>query len=260
MAKPGPKSKPKIELSLFTDSGYCPVNSYLDNKTDSFYFRDLRTAVDYDKVKEIDSCEDFTDENITATERWKRYNGSKKFDLDYCKTARGRYNFKLMNDLYTVLWVIDEIVDSAETIVSPKKALLRCNLDNVNNESKETFLHNIATIGNFIPVPASNQFLLKGLEERFDKELKLIKAHFCILDNTDSHDYFVPESIYKWLELYKGNNANERWIKFVNCNYLNGSFVDGKYNVIDFDGTLDQLSNMIYSRSRVMIEEYRKRI
>jgi len=257
MTKPGPKAKTKVELSCFTDKEYCPVNIYANKQGELYSFRDLRTTVDYDKLEKLEKCEDFTKENISVLTRWSRYKKSKIFDMDYCKTSRKRYDFKVMKDLYTVLWTIDDIVDSAETIVSPKKALYRSKFD---NKSKEEFLHNIATIGNFMPVPASNQLLLKGLEERFDKELKLIKAHFCILDNTDSHDYFVPESIYKWLELYKGNNANERWIKFVNCNYLNGSFVDGKYNVIDFDGTLDQLSNMIYSRSRVMIEEYRKRI
>ena len=44
-------------------------------------------------------------------------------------------------------------------------------------------------------------------------------------------------------------------------NYLKGSFVDEKYDVIKFDGKpLSRLSQMIYNRSVVMIQEYERRV
>ena len=39
-----------------------------------------------------------------------------------------------------------------------------------------------------------------------------------------------------------------------------GSFVGADFEVISFDGTAKQLSTFIYKRSKVMIDEYEKRI
>ena len=46
----------------------------------------------------------------------------------------------------------------------------------------------------------------------------------------------------------------------LDSNYLKRSFVNDEYEIIGFDGTLSQLSAMIYNRSVVMMEEYDRRI
>ena len=76
------------------------------------------------------------------------------------------------------------------------------------------------------------------------------------------------DGIIKWLDQFRldqfSQNSQKRnnldWINFVDKNYLKGSFVDENYDVIKFDGTLSQLSQMIYNRSVVMIQEYALRV
>lgn len=194
-------------------------------------------------------------------ERWKRYRTSKFFDLDYNQTARKSYKFRIMNDLYQVLWNYEDnpILDSGETLISPNKALIRGK--GSTEYDKKRFVYSIATIGNFMPIPSSNQALLKGLEERFDKELNLIKAYFYSYKSFDYSNDFVPETLNIWLKQYvREYSGKKAWEIFVENNYLMNSFVDESYNVVPFDGSLSQLSGMIYSRSVIMIEEYKKRM
>lgn len=240
--------KTEISKSDYLVEGFCPVSAYYKDGA----FTDLRTTVDFEKLAEIQPCEDFTVENIDSSERYRRYKTAKIFDLDYCKTAQKKYHFKVMQDLYSVLWGNKSYLDSAETLVSPKQALKRAKAfyqTKVSLTEQERFLYSIATIGNFLPAPCSNQSLLNGLEERWDKELHLIQAYY----STAEHD-FVPEGFFSWLDAYGS------WQKFVDGNYLKNSFVDETYHVIKFDSTLNQLSDMICTRSKVMLEEYKKRI
>ena len=64
---------------------------------------------------------------------------------------------------------------------------------------------------------------------------------------------FVDEEIKGWLYLFRS------WKNFVDENYLKGSFVDDQYEVISFDGTIEQLSKMLYNRSICMLKVYKER-
>ncbi len=96
--------------------------------------------------------------------------------------------------------------------------------------------------------------MLAFLEERFDKELKIIQAYYCcseIMGNA------LPESICKWLNLY--GEGHDGWRSFVDKNFLRGSFVDENYNVVCYDDSLEQLTEMINARSKVMLDVYSQR-
>ena len=260
MAKRGRKPIEKSDISKYNKKGYCPVSTYCEYKNRKYQFKDLRITVDFSVYEKIEKCLDFTDEELTSQERWERCKKLKSFELDYCKSVRIKYKFKVMQDLYDILWDFQKypIVDSAETLVSANEALVRAN--KVSDDSREKFFHSIATIGNFMPIPAACQALLKGLRERFDKELKLIKAYYILTDFLNCPNDFFPETICEWLEIFRGKSGVESWKSFVDRNYLKESFVDPNYNVVQFDGTLTQLSNFIYKRSEVMIYKYEKRI
>lgn len=254
MAKPGPKPNRK-EISIYLEDDYCPSRIYGKKENDKYVFTDIRTTVNFLVYKEyVEDCEDFTENDIDACERWKRYKSAKIFDADYNLTARKSYDFKVMRDLYSVLWNSEQenVLNSGETLVSPNKALYRAR--EIAEKDKCDFLYSIAIIGNFLPVPSSNQLFLKGLEERFDRELNLIKACYYLKYNGEYDNDFIPDTVHKWLDLYKS------WKDFVDRNYLNGSFVDDKYNVVQFGGSLCQLSLIIYKRSVVMIKEYEKKV
>lgn len=261
MAKRGrPRSK-RLEISSIEEKGYCSVDVYREIIDEKYIFIDIRTTVDFSKFSLIDKCEDFTIEEIDSIERFRRYKTSKIFDTDYNYTARNKYTFKVMQDLYSVLWNVEQnvVLDSAETLVSPNRALYRAG--EVLECEKRDFLYSIAIIGNFLPVPTSNQALLKGLEERFDKELNLIKAYYFLSDGKKLNNDFVPDRLAEWLKLYRRQEGGaQSWQNFVDCNFLKGSFVDEKYNVKNYDGTIRQLSQMIYNRSVVMIQEYERRV
>lgn len=276
-----------LEISNCNLKGYCCSNIYgYMGENDSYVFNDIRTLVNFEKYKEIEeNTLDFSEKNINPIERFYRYKSAKKFDTDYNKKNRENYQFKVMKDLYLVLWESRNIdLPSAETLISANSALIRCRTDVPKNpgnpklypsvnwnkmredftEDKEIeqFLFCIATIGNYMPVPEDEQALLKNLGERFDKELRLIRAYFNPTDSLDMRDIF-DEGIIEWLNKFRKNSQkrnNLDWINFVDKNYLKGSFVDGKYDVIKFDGTLSQLSQMIYNRSVVMIQEYERRV
>ena len=63
------------------------------------------------------------------------------------------------------------------------------------------------------------------------------------------------------MDLFADNsNSNNRWKKFVDDNYLKGSFVDENYDVVDYDDTLSKLSDMIYKRSVKMIQKYEEEL
>ena len=64
----------------------------------------------------------------------------------------------------------------------------------------------------------------------------------------------------EWLDQYNGVDGNAAWRNFVESNYLKGSFVDQKYNVVEYNGTLKQLSQIIYNRSVIMIEKYEEQL
>ena len=56
----------------------------------------------------------------------------------------------------------------------------------------QSFSLAVATIGNFMPVPGAEQKMLTFLEERFDKELKIIQAYYC---SSEIMGNALPESI-----------------------------------------------------------------
>ena len=284
MAKSGTPKK-EIEISNCNCKSYCSSDIYAKKENDEYTFTDIRTLVNFEEYKKIDSNPnllDFTQKDINSIERSYRYKSAKFFDTDYNKNTRKNYKFKVMEDLYLILWNEQNIdLPSAETLVSANSALIRCpqnipknpgnpklypsvnwkKLNDDFNEDEEIkqFAFRIATIGNFMPVPEDEQSLLKNLGERFDKELRLIRAYFNPTDSLDMKDIF-SDGIIEWLNRFCQNSQSRNnldWENFVNKNYLNGSFVDDKYSVIGFDGTLTQLSEMICKRSEVMIEKYK---
>lgn len=48
----------------------------------------------------------------------------------------------------------------------------------------------------------------------------------------------------------------DAWKNFVDRNYLKDSFVNEKYEVISYDGTVFQLALMIASRTQIMHQAY----
>lgn len=278
-----------LEISNCDLEGYCCSDIYGKKENDEYTFTDIRTLVNFEKYKKIDpNSLDFTQEDINSIEKFYRYKSAKFFDTDYNKNTRKKYKFKVMKDLYLVLWESQSIdLPSAETLISANSALIRCRTgipkkpgnpklypsvnwnkmreyftEDKEIEEIEQFLFCIATIGNFMPVPEDEQFLLKNLGERFDKELRLIRAYFNPTDSLDMKDIF-SDGIIEWLNRFCQNSQsrnNRDWKNFVDKNYLKGSFVDENYSVIGFEGKLTQLSEMIYNRSVVMIQEYKSRV
>lgn len=274
MAKP-------VELYKGNAGGRCPVDVYFREDNGEVKFTDLRTLVDY-------SILNYTSETSTALERLACYKLSGDFDLDCSKTSAKRYSFKPVQDIYEVLWPVDEyprdIVDSAETLVSANAALRRCKTENqsyiksrkidwdsLRVEASEAeyddefndlndFAHAAATIGNFMPVPGEHQSLLSQLGESYDNVLKQFKQYYACTQNREisvmtkrGKKRCFPD-VPKWLDCFDG------WSGFVDRNYLKGSFVDDNYRIVAFDDTFHQLSEMLENRSRVMLEEYEKRL
>ena len=272
MAKPG-------ELYKGNAGGRCPVDVYLREEDEEVKFTDLRTLVDY-------SILNYTSETSTALERLACYKLSGDFDLDCSKTSAKRYSFKPVQDMYEVLWPVDEyprdIVDSAETLVSASAAFWRCKTENqpyiksrkidwdsLRVEASEAeyddelndlndFAHAVATIGNFMPVPSGpvpsgHQSFLRYSGERYDLVLKKIWQHYCD-SSKDEDEFFCAKKNLCWLDCFDG------WNGFVDKNYLKGSFVDDGYQIVAFDNTFRQLSEMLENRSRAMLKEYEKRL
>ena len=194
--------------------------------------------------------------------------------MDCCKTSRKKYSFKAISDLYSVLWGKEfiDIVDSSETIISTKQNIVRVFKDlkkkqrgrpcidwdkfkEKSNDELEELSYRVATIGNYMPVPACEQRILNlYFRERFDCLLTEIRNYYI---NNTIHSYF--EKLKKWLELFKDENNKPSWEKFVISNFLKGSFVDEKLEVVSFDGTAKQLSDFLYYGSVIIIIEYEKR-
>ena len=280
-------SKP-VELYKGNASGRCSVDVYFREDNGEVKFTDLRTLADYSILIDY-SIWNYTSETSTALERLACYKLSgDRFHLDCCKTSAKRYSFKPVQDMYEVLWPVDEyprdIVDSAETLVSANAALWRCKTENqsyiksrkidwdsLRVEASEAeyddeindlndFAHAVATIGNFMPVPGEHQSLLSQLGERYDKVLKQFKQYYACTQNREisvmtkrGTKLCLPE-VPKWLDRFDG------WNGFVDKNYLKGSFVDDGYQIVAFDNTFHQLSEMLENRSRVMLKEYEKRL
>lgn len=283
-------SKP-VELYKGNASGRCSADVYRNGER----LTDLRTLIDFDKLKArlgLRSEQNYADEKVTALQRLARYKGCNGgFDLDCCKTSAKYYHFQPVQDMYEVLWPVDEyprdIVDSAETLVSANAALKRCKTENQSYIKRgkidwdslrvevseleyddeindlNDFAHAVATIGNFMPVPGEHQSLLSQLGERYDKVLKQFKQYYACTQNREisvmtkggggGTKRCFPE-VPKWLERFDG------WNGFVDKNYLKGSFVDDGYQIVAFDNTFHQLSEMLENRSRVMLKEYEKRL
>lgn len=270
-------AKVKIEVSTKNISYYNLNGKKKDNT--GYDFIDLRTLVNIEKIGIAKEGEyDFSAENISAKERLYRYQQANLngFDLDYCRTVRDRYSFIPISKLYSDLWSInvnDTVLNSSETLISPKQTLARVYpqlrrkqrgrpvvdwtlfRDNKDIRDLEEFAYRVATIGNYMPVPSKEQLILNRIFcERFDKLLVEIKKY---LVANEKHISFSME-IIDWLNIYKANT--KPWEYFVDSNYLKRSFVNDEYEIIGFDGTLSQLSAMIYNRSVVMMEEYDRRI
>lgn len=205
-------SKP-VELYKGNASGRCSADVYRNGER----LTDLRTLIDFDKLKArlgLRSEQNYADEKVTALQRLARYKGCNDgFDLDCCKKSAKYYHFQPVQDMYEVLWPVDEyprdIVDSAETLVSANAALKRCKTENqsyikrgkidwdsLRVEASELeyddeindlndFAHAVATIGNFMPVPGEHQSLLSQLGERYDKVLKQFKQYYACTQNRE---------------------------------------------------------------------------
>ena len=111
-----------------------------------------------------------------------------------------------------------------------------------------------------MPVPREHQSLLSQLGERYDKVLEQFKQYYACTQNREisvmtkrGTKRCFPE-VPKWLDRFDG------WNGFVDKNYLKGSFVDDGYQIVAFDKTFHQLSEMLENRSRVMLKEYGKRL
>jgi hypothetical protein len=261
---------------VYGEKQFCKSSVYGEkNDNGDYIFCDLRTKINISKFK---FSNDFNCpfNQMSSIERTYRYYNSnlKNFDLDYCKSMRKKYSFKIMEDLYSVLWDNKiEKIDSAETLISFKQNVVkifpelrkkqrgRPTLDwdifcNKNYSELDKFSHSVATIGNFMPVPSCEQRILNNFSERFDKLLLEIKKYY---KDNKLHKSFSP--VFKeWLNLFVDENKNISWETFVKSNYLMGSFVDEFFNIICFDGMASQLSKIIYNRSVVIICEYEKRI
>lgn len=205
-------SKP-VELYKGNASGRCSADVYRNGER----LTDLRTLIDFDKLKArlgLRSEQNYADEKVTALQRLARYKGCNGgFDLDCCKTSAKYYHFQPVQDMYEVLWPVDEyprdIVDSAETLVSANAALKRCKTENQSYIKRgkidwdslrvevseleyddeindlNDFAHAVATIGNFMPVPGEHQSLLSQLGERYDKVLKQFKQYYACTQNRE---------------------------------------------------------------------------
>ena len=275
------KERQTIEASKYIFCGCTPVEIYGKENQGKYDFSDLRLTVDYDELENGDG-KDFTQENDSPLKRLALYKSTKAyFDLDYCASARKWYKYKIMSDLYGVLWkgYDEKFLTSGETLVSVNSALIRsgCNLkkrrgnppginwDDLleklklgekigeDREKLEQFAKAVAFIGNYMPVPTSHQQLLSSMKERYDKVLNLIKVFYYVEEIPYLKNDFVDEEIKGWLYLFRS------WKNFVDENYLKGSFVDDQYEVISFDGTIEQLSKMLYNRSICMLKVYKER-
>lgn len=277
MVKRGRKPADKIELSNVPYNDVCNCALFGTNEKGKYSFTDLRTLIDFSRFNVEEP--DYSESDIDIIERAKRYYTSKtRFDLDYCISVRKSYSFKIMDDLYQVLWkgYNKNILNSGETIVSPNRAITT-SLPKIAashrgkktvdwnkieeykaNDELKSFLYNIATIGNFISVPSAEQLLLsRSYYERFDSLLKDIKEYY----EKGIQQTSFNNDIIKWLDLFADNsNSNNRWKKFVDDNYLKGSFVDENYDVVDYDDTLSKFSDMIYKRSVKMIQKYEEEL
>lgn len=283
-------SKP-VELYKDNASGRCSADVYRNGER----LTDLRTLIDFDKLKArlgLRSEQNYADEKVTALQRLARYKGCNDgFDLDCCKTSAKYYHFQPVQDMYEVLWPVDEyprdIVDSAETLVSANAALWRCKTENQSYikrgkidwdslcvEASELeyddeindlndFAHAVATIGNFMPVPCGHQFVLSGLSESYDQVLDRILLYYSCSSHKDEELFpqlFIEKRKHQWPAFRGWLGYFDGWNEFVEKSYLKGSFVDDDYRIVPFNSTFSQLTEMLENRSRVMLKEYGKRL
>ena len=273
----------KVEISNLKENDInknnrCKDSIYFDEKKQ--HFTDLRTLMLYNKFEKLNKgISDFTEGDVLVrTANYQLQEGKPYIHLDYCKTVRKWYSFKPIQDLYDVLWsrINKDNVDSAETLISVnyaidrlpkdkriisrrrggfpsfywKELLDKSDNDKIPDEFKD-FFHAVATIGNFMPVPAANQSFLNKLKERFDEELKVIKSYYL----TNDCKKIQSEKIINWLNSFGGDKKG--WKNFVSENYLEGSFVIND-DIVEFDNSLQQLTKIIRDRSKVMLEIYKK--
>ena len=112
-------------------------------------------------------------------------------DIDNNYTARKKYVFKPIADVYKLLWNVEvtvnsvDLINSGETIVASNLAFRRANPniphkrggffsikweelrveEYMGNSTIQSFAHAVATIGNFIPVPGAEQKMPQFLPE-----------------------------------------------------------------------------------------------
>ena len=268
-----------LEEKDINKNNRCKDSIYFDEKKQ--HFTDLRTLMSYNKLKKLNKgFSDFTEGDILVrTVNYQLTECNPDIHLDFCKTVRKRYSFKPIQDLYDVLWsrINKDNVDSAETLISVnyaidrlpkdkriisrrrggfpsfywKELLDKSDNDKIPDEFKD-FLHAVATIGNFMPVPAAHQrWLASTFKERFDEELKVIKSYYL----TNDCKKIQSEKIINWLNSFGGDKKG--WKNFVSENYLEGSFVIND-EIVEFNNSLQQLTEIIIVRSKVMLEIYKK--
>lgn len=219
------KENELVTSFAFGEKKFCKSSVYGEKFGGRYVFCDLRTKFDTSQIG-LSNDIDFAINNISFIERTYRYYNAniKGLDLDYCKSMRKKYSFKIMEDLYSVLWDNKlEKIDSAETLISFKQNVVKifpklkkkqrgrptldwdifCNKDwdifcNENDCELDKFSRSVATIGNFMPVPSCEQRILNNFSERFDKLLLEIKKYY--KDNI-LHKSFSP--VFKeWLNLF----------------------------------------------------------
>lgn len=199
------------------------------------------------------------------------------FELDYCQSCRKKYPNHPLKPVYETLWnKYNNYLNiwSGETLVSANAMLCsksdlkrgrgRNNIDwdsviqnrTIINDPEiiRNFCYSVACIGNYMPVPACEQRLLNSLDERFDLELKMIKAFYSIPEGDRN---FLPQEIVNWLNIFVDTKTNKpSWECFVEDNYLKESFVNKDYEVVSFEEQdLSAISNIIKARTDKMIEK-----
>lgn len=147
-------------------------------------------------------------------------------------------------------------------------------------ESINMFCRLTGTMGNFIPVPTNKvdyrkedgtlikslcmQTIHKGLNEQFDRVLKVIKAYYY---NEDYNDLVgMEKEYYKYLKAIKTQTPDNpitywlnilfgSWPKFAEKNYLIGSFVNDKMECVLYSQTnLSVLNGILQARGKVMMD------
>lgn len=236
----------------------------------------------YYKSKEICELYKMLWPTLIETKNMKRKIGDKEI-LKYSFSGKDKIVDMSGETLISPQAILESIAE--KRIVWEK--LLSCNGDEIytsffNNsierEDINKFCHLTGTIGNFMPVPTKKVKYMKdgtlikslcmqtfhtGLNEQFDRVLKVIQAYY------NPYGYYVNKLDNKEKEYYEFLNAIQKqvfnnpitnwlgtfecWPRFVEKNYLLGSFVNDKMECVLYSQTnLSILNGIIQARGKIM--------